>query len=614
MKFAATEATLMGEPAAWITHRLSAIKRISFIVAIASALLGLAPAMALAAFGFEEVDVTFRTFDGSPATQAGSHPFALTTTVRMNTVEESGLESPDGDLRDLWVDYPVGVVADTTAVPRCTDAEFELIVDGKSSCPLATVIGVAEVTASSSGPIPVGSEDFAEPAPVYNLQPSPGTVARIGFVAAGQPIDAEIGLSDAAPHNGFIAVTDLSQAILFYSARVSIWGDPSDPAHDGERGPCAFLEGASCPVAFLPRPFLTLPRSCSGPLQTAFTAYSWQDPPQSDAASVLSHDNFEPPNPQGLTGCGKLAFLPQIDAQPTTELAETPSGLDVSIDVNDEGLTNSSGLAQSEVRNLVLILPAGMTVDSQLAQGSVTCTQAQFDQESIDSEPGEGCPQASEIGTIEVETPLLAGGSLEGQVFAGEPFFDSFDSPLALYITIKDPELGILIAHVGEVEVEPGGELTVWFEDIPQLPFAHLRLQLHEDDSPLITPPECGQFTIEAASSPWSKPSSLFISATSFEITAGAGGGPCPTGGASPTDPSTPLPSNAAPPLVNPSNPAHRRHCPKGKRRIKQGGKSRCVRRRCLRARMRKRPVRRCVRPKNRGGARTASRGGGLPR
>jgi hypothetical protein len=596
-----------------ITHRLSAIKRISFIVAIASALLGLAPAVALAAFGFEEVDVTFRDSDGSPATQAGSHPFALTTTLRMNTVEESGLESPDGDLRDLRVDYPAGLVADQTAVPRCTDASFEQIVDGKSACPLATVIGIAKVTASSSGPIPVGSEDFAVPAPVYNLQPSPGTVARIGFVAAGQPIDAEIGLSDAPPHNGFIAVTDLSQAVLFYSARVSVWGDPSDPAHDGERGPCAFLEGASCPVAFLPRPFLTLPRSCSGPLQAAFTAYSWQDPPQSDAASVLSHDNSEPPNPQGLTGCGILAFSPQIEAQPTTELADTPSGLDVSIDVDDEGLTNSNGLAQSEVRNLVLILPAGMTIDSQHAQGLVTCSQAQFAQESIDPEPGEGCPQASEIGTIEVETPLLAGGILEGQVFAGETV-DSFDYPLTLYITNKDPELGILIRHIGEVEVEPGGKLTVWFEDIPQLPFAHLRLQLHENGSPLVTPPECGQFAIEAASSPWSKPSSLFVSTTTFEIGAGAGGGPCPSGETPPTDPGAPLLSNAAPPLVNPSNPAHRRHCPKGKRRIKQGGKSRCVRRRCLRARMRKRPVRRCVRPKNRDGARTASRGGGPAR
>lgn len=580
------------------------MKRASVIVAIASALLGLVPAVAPADFGFEEVDVTFRDSDGSPATQAGSHPFALTTTLRMNTVEESGLESPDGDLRDLWVDYPAGLVANLAAVPRCTDAEFELIVDGKSACPLETVIGIAEVTASSSGPIPVGSEDFAEPAPVYNLQPSSGTAARIGFVAAGQPIDAEVGLSDVPPHNGFIAMTDLSQEVLFYSARVSIWGDPSDPAHDEDRGPCAFVEGALCPVAPLAWSFLTLPRSCGGPLQTLFTAYSWQGPPQSDAAIVLSHDDSEPPSPQSLTGCGILAFAPQIDAQPTTALADTPSGLDVNIDVHDEGLVSAEGLAQSEAKELILALPAGMTVDPQVVKNLVTCTQAQFAQESVDSEPGEGCPQASEIGTIEVETSLLASGILEGQIFAGEPF-DSFDSPLVLYITIEDPELGILITHTGEVEVEPGGELTVWFEDIPQLPFAHLLLQLHEEDSPLVTPPECEEFAIEAAASPWSQPSSLFASTTPFEIAAGAGGGPCPSGETPPPDPGAPLPGNtippsAAPAFVNPPNPANRLRCPKGKRRIRWGGKSRCVKRRCPRVRVRKRQVRRCARPRGR--------------
>jgi hypothetical protein len=585
---------------------------------VACALFGLAPAMAPADFGFEEVDVTFRNEDGTTATQAGSHPFALTTIVRMNTVEESGLESPDGDLRDLWIDYPAGLVTDLAAVPRCTDAGFEQIVDGNSACPLEAVIGIAEATASSSGPIPAGSEDFAEPAPVYNLSPSAGTVARIGFVVDGQPVEAELGINEDLPHNGFVAVTDVSQAVLFYSARVSIWGDPSDPAHDAERGLCAFLENNSCPVARGVRPFLTMPRSCSGPLQTVFTARSW-DAGLLDLARVFSHDNSEPPSPQGLTGCGNLAFSPGIDAQPTTELAETPSGLDVSIDIDDDGLTHPDGLAKSEVRDLVLTLPAGMTVDSQLAKDLVTCTQAQFAQERVESEPGEGCPQASEIGTVEVESPLLAGEIPEGQVFAGEPF-GAFDSPV--YLVIKDPELGILVRQVGEVEVEPiSGQLTVTFDDAPQLPFSYLRLRLAEEDGLLVTPPRCGKFTVKAAASPWSQPGSLFIFTTSFEIVSGAGSGPCPPDEAPPTD-STPdypsaappgesLPANATPPAVDPRASVHRRSCPKGKRRVARGGRSRCVRRRCPRARTRKRHARRCARPRGRTRDRAADRNGG---
>jgi hypothetical protein len=574
--------------------------------------------MAPADFGFKKVDVTLRNSDSTMATQAGSHPFALVTTLKMNTVEESGLESPDGDLRDLWIDYPAGLLANPMAVPRCTDAEFEQIVDGKSTCPLETVIGIAEVTASSSGPIPAGSEDFADKVPVHNLQPFAGMVARIGFVVAGEPVEAELGLGNRPPYNGFVAVTDLSQAVLFYSARVSIWGDPSDRAHDEDRGPCAFLEGALCPTAPLALPFLTLPRSCGGPLQTSFTASSWQVPPQSDAAVVLSHDSYEPPNPQGLTGCGKLAFSPQIEAQPTTDLAETPSGLDVSIDFHDEGLLSSDGLAQSEAKELELVLPDGMTVDSEFAQTLVTCTSTQFAQETVDSEPGEGCPLASEIGTIEVETPLLAGHILHGQVFAGEPFA----SPLALYIAIKDPELGILIRHIGEVEVEPvSGQLVAVFDHIPQVPFSHLRLQLPEEDGLLATPPECGNFTVEAASSPWSQPAILFISTTSFQVVSGAGGGPCPPDEAPPTEPSVgdpgaPLPSNSVPPpaalpALGSPNPVPMRPCPKGKRRIRQGGKARCVRRRCRSARMEKRPARRCARPSGRARNRAVDRNGG---
>jgi hypothetical protein len=43
-------------------------------------------------------------------------------TVSLHTVEDVGKELPDGNLRDLRVDLPAGLLADPTALPSCTNA------------------------------------------------------------------------------------------------------------------------------------------------------------------------------------------------------------------------------------------------------------------------------------------------------------------------------------------------------------------------------------------------------------------------------------------------------------------------------------------------------------
>jgi hypothetical protein len=552
-------------------------------------------ANALAAFGFEEVDVTFTEADGTPAMQAGSHPFAMTTTLRLNTVENAGTEAPDGALRNLWIEYPAGLVAYPSAVPACSDADFVDIEGDENECSDSTAIGIAKVTASSSGPVPLGTPDFRDPQPVYKLTPIPGSIARIGFVAAGEPVEAELGVADAPPHNGFLALSNLTQDALFYSVRVSIWGNPAHFAHDSERGRCAFGEGI-CPTGNPVSPLLTMPRSCTGPLEMRFQALSWQEPPQAFETLSLSHDNAEPPQPLGLHGCGSLAFSPQFAAQPTTDLADTPSGLDLSLDFYDEGLLNSGGVAESEAKGLALVLPEGMIVNPESANGLVACTPAQLAQETVDSAPGDGCPPGSQVGTVETETPLLPGAVLEGDVFAA--------LPEAVYVVLRSPQLGILIRQVGEIEYDAFAErLTVAFDHLPQLPISHFGLHLDEGQGPFLTPAECDEHVIEAAISPWSKPSESLSIPSIFETIAGPAGGLCPSGRERPVVGSSSLPVNqplASPPPPGRSLPdrAKRRRCPKGKRWAR--GKARCVRRCRRRARAGSSAVRRCAPPKGR--------------
>jgi len=491
------------------------------------------PAAASADFGFKDLDVTFTDSDGSPTMQAGSHPFEMTTLFEANTtLNGGGLEVPDGEFKDLEVELPPGLVGTPTPVPPCSSADFLNIKAALNTCPESSIIGQVNV-AVSLDPVPPGSDLFKNLLPVYNLIPPPGVAAKMGFVfTPGLPITIETGVNPDPPYNLQAHVTNIAQAALVFGSRLTLWGNPADPAHDGERGG---------PADIPQKPFLTLPRSCTGPLATVFRGRSWQDPGQwVESPPVLTHDASEPPNPLGIQGCEKLDFAPRLDAQPTSDHAESPTGLEVSLDIDDEGLTSPTGLAHSDIRKIAVTLPEGVTANPSLAEGLAVCTPAQFDQEALDSE---GCPGASKIGTLEAETPLIEGETFKGQLFIAEPHQNPFDTLLALYLVIKHPKLGILVKVPGKVEPDPqtGQLVTTFGEDgfeLPQFPLSHVRLRLREGGrSPLITPPACGTYETKAIFTPWANPSSTYTTTSSFQITSGVGGSGCPSAGPAPFSP-----------------------------------------------------------------------------
>ena len=125
------------------------MKRSATILLAAPALALLAAAPATAAdFGLKELDVTFTNEDGSAATQAGSHPFAMTTTLDFNTEQQgSAKRSPTTKSRTSTIGQSPGLVGNPTAVPRCSTADFVTSVEGRASCPDATAVGIAAVKA-----------------------------------------------------------------------------------------------------------------------------------------------------------------------------------------------------------------------------------------------------------------------------------------------------------------------------------------------------------------------------------------------------------------------------------------------------------------------------------
>ena len=84
-------------------------------------------------FGIKNFGVSFLNENGTPDTQAGSHPFNFVNTFEMNSHferMESNADSPyvpypDGILRDVTVDLPPGFVGDPNATPKkCTAQEL----------------------------------------------------------------------------------------------------------------------------------------------------------------------------------------------------------------------------------------------------------------------------------------------------------------------------------------------------------------------------------------------------------------------------------------------------------------------------------------------------------
>jgi hypothetical protein len=538
-------------------RRCGPLAAVAACVALFAAMLGAAPAQA--EYGITDFDVELTNQDGSPATQAGSHPFAATISLEVDNAEPEPFKwVVSGATRNMVLEQIPGLVGNATAVPRCSDLDFAVVDQTDfgfhmTECPDQTVVGITAASILAPG--------VYFNVPVYNLTPPPGVPARLGFVVEGVPVTIDVSVKGSGEYNVIASSRNISQVVKFFGAVAQLWGDPSDPAHNEVRGECGVyvlvfepvvfkpnpFGPGSCPVQPLDAPFLTLPRACDGPLSTNYAVNSWGEPDNWVEGSVLTHDDAEPPNPQGFTGCGKLDFTPQIASQPTTDQAETGTGFDFSVDFEEEGLLNPKGLAGSQAKKAVVTLPDGVTINPSVGEGLGVCTPADLDRETLQADPGEGCPNPSKVGTLHLETPLV-GEPIEGSVFLAQqddpttttPGAENpFDTLIAVYLVLKNPNLGAITKLPLKVEPDPQtGRLVATLEDVPQIPFSHFKLHFREGQrAALVSPPACGTYTTEAKFYPWSDPTNPRTVTSSFQVTEGVNGGPCPTGGVPPFKP-----------------------------------------------------------------------------
>jgi hypothetical protein len=457
--------------------------------------------------------------DGSTATQAGSHPYQLSVAMGFNGAapKEVGdtLRVPGGGIRDISGELPQGIVVNPGAVSQCTENQLESL----SSCPDSTQIGTVTLATSVLGP-----NLAMTPVPLYNMVPPPGTASVLGLEVLEGVYIHLLGRVRSGGDYGLSAdVESIGAKVGLLGDEVTLWGDPTDVSHDQMRGRC-LAEGGVCGIPKrLDTAFLTMPSSCSpDPIDTLIKIDNWVR-----EAAEASYESADPSgNPVGFDGCNQLQFEPTIEARPTTNLADSPSGLEFNLHQPQE--MKVDGLSTANLKDTTVALPAGMAVNPSSANGLGACSEAELGQHN--PRPA-NCPDASKIGSVEVTTPLLE-SPLTGSVYLASPYANPFNSLLAIYIAVEDPKTGIVAKLPGKVVANPiTGQLTTAVQESPELPLEDTKIKLFAGPrAALRTPSSCGTYTITSNLTPWSTPEGADAHPTdSFATSVSPSGGACPT-------------------------------------------------------------------------------------
>jgi hypothetical protein len=452
-------------------------------------------------FGFEAFGAAVSEEGGAPASLAGSHPYALTTSLSFDHQGAGVFATLDGSAKEIVLNLPRGLIVNPTATPeRCTAAELDT---EPVTCPESSAVGT--ITVDLTGPGELSQ-------PIYNMVPPAGVPAQLAFNVLGFGVIGDIaGAVRTGGDYGLSGhVVELDANLI--SATATIWGYPAAESHDTERGLCEYIkQHGACPVALNNKPLLTMPGTCSGqPLEWTARATSWQNPSESLPA--------KPQQTPPVTGCGHLSFTPSLAVQPTVNSSDTPAGLDVEVQVPQN--ESAHGLATANLENAKVVLPQGFVVSPSAANGLVGCTEEQIE---LHGPKPARCPDAAEIGTVEVDTPLLS-HPLPGAVYVAAPYENPFGGLLAIYVAVHDPQTGVVVKLAGHVEAdEQTGQLTTTFDENPQLPFEDFKLDFFGGSrAVLATPMSCGSYTTTSVLAPWSGTAAAQPFSTS-EITGGPG-------------------------------------------------------------------------------------------
>ena len=482
-----------------------------------------------------------------PVAQAGAHPDG-TAAFYFNYEPASGV--PNDNVKNIVVNLPAGVVGNPEAVTKCSAVDSQAV---PTTCAAKSQVGISTIAV----PILVTKPCHCS-YPVYAVEARDTITAE--FLISNLVNRFNVAITARGRTNGDYGIDTLALLIPEYAPlggqAFTFWGVPWAAEHDRFRidgdtphvewfgGDSGFHLTGYPEKARVPyeadwgpiKPFFTNPTECTGVSPMTIVAMdSWRNPASRGGPLVTAAAPAEP-----VTGCDKLEFDPSIALKPTVAVSDSPSGLDVKLEIPQnneppaEALGNpnlpfdpaddtgapafwrtAAGLATAHLRDTTVSLPKGTSFNPAAANGLRGCTTAQVGltatepKVTFNNDPHQ-CPDTAKIGTLEIVSPLLP-DPLQGAVYAAPQHDNPFPGSLtAIYMIAQDYERGLSIKLPGKVDLDPTtGQIATSFLDNPQLPFSTFELHFKTGPrAPLNTPATCGQFKNSSVFRPWSLPHS----------------------------------------------------------------------------------------------------------
>lgn len=430
-------------------------------------------------------------------TQAAGHPTFGITDFTLNALTGIGKEGfPDGFVKDIVVETPEGLSVNPEAAPQCSLAQVETNILG---CSPTTIVGTNYLTVAVKAPGPEcvpKCPQVRAAVPVYNVEPFFGAPSMVAFptetgptfiVGSLDPVDQHVTFTISNIHSPLEGGPPLIGSRLVFSGKGGAVGDGT---------------------------YLTLPSQCNVPAKATLKVDSHEGASAAEAFTT----------PYTGTGCDKVPFDPTIDV---SSEGKTDSPEPVTVDLGIP-FDPSEPIANSYLKTATVTLPEGAGINPSLANGLQTCTNQQFAYHTNDPIQ---CPAASEIGTVDVETPSLPPGSLHGKVYVATPESNdpSSGNQFRAFLTVESERYGVNVRLKGSVfpNLETG-QLKVVVDENPQATFSSFKVHINGGERGALTSPNtCGPNTTTTALAPWTGNADATPS-SDFSLTEAPGGGDCP--------------------------------------------------------------------------------------
>ncbi|MBJ7353481.1 MAG: hypothetical protein JHC98_01530 [Thermoleophilaceae bacterium] len=440
----------------------------------------------------KSANATFTTAGGTSAITGWNPTFSAsispsTSAANPNLTLNVGNPLGTQELKSFGIQLPVGLVANTTAVPRCSQANADA-----ATCLASQLVGTVSTTFGSSDTV---GEDYTVNGTIYNVIPNADQPARLQAIVPVQVGPFDLGkLSIPVPTtlNSDLTVTASASlpsryegiAVRVRAMQMVIQGQPN-----GNK-------------------FMVAPTKCGS---SNITGTLVSD--TSNSSTLSSAIN--------ITGCPtNFSASPTLAVTPDTTTRTSPVNLTF-------GLTSSAN--NPTIGRVQVAMPVGMEINPGFANNLTACASA-----SIDA-GGSSCPVASQIGTVSLKTQLLdPTTAYTGKVYLETPGTTAATRyKIAMVVDLPGAKLIVRgkVAINGSSDITGGtgatdsgtGQITADFDTIPDLGFTELNMAFSSTNPMLINPQTCSSNTFTATVTPSSNGTNATPTAAYSTTPAGCG-------------------------------------------------------------------------------------------